>query len=209
MHTINVGRPRTYIRHGLTNSRIVNIWTNMVRRCENKKNTRYHKYGGRGIKCEWKDFSEFFKDMGASYDRHVKRHGEINTTLERINNDWNYCKSNCRWATQHEQMRNTARNVWLEYNGIRMVVQDWAKKIKITQPALIARLKRWGIKRALSTPKIKEEKFVYFKGKKYQVTDLARQLNLPKSTLFSRINRGWKGDKIGKKVKAINAITEK
>jgi hypothetical protein len=27
-------------------------------------------------------------------------------TLERMDNDWNYCKSNCTWATKKQQANN-------------------------------------------------------------------------------------------------------
>lgn len=75
-------------------------WCDMKQRCYNPKNWAYKYYGGRGIKVceEWKNsFLTFAKDMG--------EHPE-GMSLDRIDNDGDYCKSNCRWATKKEQMNN-------------------------------------------------------------------------------------------------------
>ena len=75
-------------------------WSDMKQRCFNKKNKAYSYYGGRGITMseEWKkSFKTFYQDMG-------KRPEGL--SLDRIDNEGNYCKENCRWATWSEQMLN-------------------------------------------------------------------------------------------------------
>jgi superfamily II helicase len=73
----------------------------MKKRCYNKNATNYQYYGGRGIYVsrQWlESFEKFYEDMGP---RPSKDH-----SLDRINNDKNYSKSNCRWATKTEQQVN-------------------------------------------------------------------------------------------------------
>lgn len=75
-------------------------------RCKYKSNASYKNYGWRWIVCEWKTFEEFKDDMYESYLEHVKKFWEKQTTIDRIDANWNYCKDNCRWATYSEQNRN-------------------------------------------------------------------------------------------------------
>ena len=74
-------------------------WKCMKSRCYSKTDKDYHNYGGRGITfCdEWADFENFLRDMGER---------PPGKTLDRIYNDGNYCKINCRWATPKEQRAN-------------------------------------------------------------------------------------------------------
>src|SRR3990167_6192898 len=98
-------------------SRFYMIWNNMKNRCESIYSTSFYLYGGRGIKCLWNSFGKFQDDMYKSYLKHIEDFGENDTTIDRINNDGNYCKENCRWATRKEQGRNKRSNVFITFNN--------------------------------------------------------------------------------------------
>lgn len=85
-------------KHGMVNTREYTIWAGMVKRCTNPNNKKFHYYGGRGIKVSesWLSFENFYNDMGDSNG----------LTIERVDNDGNYCKENCIWADMKVQSAN-------------------------------------------------------------------------------------------------------
>lgn len=114
------------------------IWMAMKDRCTRKTCKSYHHYGGRGITvCKrWmKSFQNFIDDMGV---RPTTKH-----SIERLNNNKGYSPKNCKWVTRTVQNRNLRRNVYLDYNGERLVLSEWADRMKIPRDVLRTRF-RWG-----------------------------------------------------------------
>ena len=147
------------IKNGMSGTRFYSIWSNMKARCFNTTSfPEAHCYSLRGISMcnEWKDFQIFYDDMYESYIDHVNEYGEKDTTIDRIDVDRNYEKENCKWSTLREQFNNKTNNHFIEYNGERNTVANWARKLNMSYSVLISRIQRgWSIERAFTTPVIK------------------------------------------------------
>lgn len=127
--------------HKMSKTRQWTVYSAMKRRCNNKNNKRY---GGRGITyCDkWKTFNGFWKDMEEGYKDYL--------TLDRIDNDGNYCKENCRWTTNVQQANNRKTNVILFRDGIGKTISEWAREIGIKPMTISWRYKHgWDINKIL------------------------------------------------------------
>jgi predicted XRE-type DNA-binding protein len=106
----NVKRMTT---HGMHKTRQYQCWADMKTRCDSISNEFYDYYGGRGITyCDkWKTFEGFWEDMQEGYSDSL--------TINRRNNDGNYCKENCEWDGRNFQghMRRKLRGTYLSVIG--------------------------------------------------------------------------------------------
>ena len=108
-------------KHNLSNTKLYRVWADIKNRTLNLKNVEYINYGGRGITIcdEWKnDFKSF-------YDWSISNGYEENKglSIDRIDNDGNYCPENCRWTTKAIQARNQRihKNNTSGYKGVCFV----------------------------------------------------------------------------------------
>lgn len=122
-------------KHGMKDTPIHRIWWAMMQRCHDKNSQAYPRYGGRGINvcARWQEFAAFYADMG---DR------PAGMSLERINNDGDYEPGNVRWASSKDQANNRRSNRFIEHNGERLTVAQWAAKSGVPMGTLWSRLKR-------------------------------------------------------------------
>lgn len=121
-------------KHKMTRTKIYRIYNWIRQRCTNKNYPEWHLYWWRGIKCEWNSFEEFRDDMYEHFIDHSNKFWWRNTSIDRIDNNGNYSKENCRWATTKEQSRNRRSNimVWdiclLDYcklHNLKYVTVEW------------------------------------------------------------------------------------
>lgn len=125
--------------------RLYDLYHNIKSRCNNHKNCNFRRYGGRGIKIEWLTFNEFFNDMSPTY--------KSGLTIERINNNDNYSKNNCRWATRKEQANNRITNRLIKFRGKKLTLTQWAENFGIKPKTLNQRLfYGWSVERSLCQP---------------------------------------------------------
>lgn len=132
------------------------IWDGMKKRCNCPTDKHYKWYGERGITVckEWSESFQTFKKWA------LNNGYRDNLTIDRIDNDGNYCPENCRWVTQKEQCNNTRRNRMISYMGKIQTMTQWSEEIGISVDTLSSRLNLgWSVEKALTTPIRKHKKY--------------------------------------------------
>ena len=137
-------------KHGGKGTRLYKIWKHMKKRRNNPNDIGYHKYGGRGIKVcpEWNSNFVPFRDwaLANGYSDEL--------TIDRIDNDKGYSPENCRWTTPKAQANNRRSSRYIEFNGERRTISEWADVTGIPQNVINGRIYHgWSIERALTQPK--------------------------------------------------------
>lgn len=136
-------------KHNLSKHPLYKIWCAMKKRCFNSKDLSYKTYGAKGISVceEWKnDFQSFYDwSMSNGYSKSL--------SIDRIDNNGNYCPENCRWADKKTQANNTSTNRFITFNNETKTLAEWARYYNLSYSCLSSRLsKNWSLERALLTP---------------------------------------------------------
>lgn len=137
-----------WYKHGGYKTRLYRIWCLMKSRCFNEHYDRYKDYGGRGISIDprWLNFENF--QTWAYFNGYSD-----GRTLDRIDNNGNYCPENCRWATPKEQSNNRRSNRIIKYNNETHTAEEWSSITGLRANTIITRLNRgWSVKDALTVP---------------------------------------------------------
>ena len=133
--------------HGMSRTRIYNIWSTMKQRCTNPHHCKYKNYGGRGVSIadDWNSFSAF-------YEWAIQNGYDENLTLDRICSDGDYEPHNCRWVNQREQQNNRTNNRRIEIDGESHTLSEWSEISGIHLSTIWGRLKKgWSEKDAVFT----------------------------------------------------------
>lgn len=133
MRTIRTGLFKDKNLGARAQYRAYSCWNEMKRRCYDPNRKGYKHWGGRGIViCDrWlNSFESFLADMGEC---------EKGYSIERKDVNGNYEPSNCIWMLRNKQNGNKTNSVWLEYDGRKMILSDWAREFGINS----VRITRW------------------------------------------------------------------
>lgn len=131
--------PHFNTRHGCSvgpRRKLYDVWLQMHRRCYSPSCKDYPAWGGRGITIcqEWHDVRAFVAWAEASgYCEGV--------TIDRRDNDGNYCPENCHWIPNEQQSSNTRRLTYLEAFGERRRIDEWSAITGIKYRTLKMRIK--------------------------------------------------------------------
>lgn len=152
-------------------------------RCLSETDRDYAFYGGRGIQFRLGTPKEFLQNMQASWFK--------GGTLERIDNEGHYEYGNIRWATRREQCLNTRNARKVEFNGVTKNLCEWAEELGISPGSLAERIDKWGVERALITPKQNpyRKQTVVINGREVTLAEVQKALGISRATLLERLQK--------------------
>lgn len=177
-------------------------WKSLKDRCDNMKNKKYHNYGGRGITYDptWKDFNKFLQDMGPK--------PTPNHSIDRIDPNGNYCKSNCRWATRLEQEQTKRKPSYIDITGQVFNYLTVLKPAKTEKGEFkwlckcecgtLTYVRPYKLKsgHTKSCGCLQKARLVLYKGIPYTTKDLSQVVNVSRNTLDKRRSKGWSDKEI-------------
>ena len=132
--------------HRESKTRLYRTYCHILERCNNPKCKEYKWYGARGIKCEFKSYTDF-RDFALANGYNDS------LTTERIDVNGNYCKENITFIPKRLQARNTRTNVFMTYKGLTLCASEWAEILGCNQDTLTRRKRNgWSDKKTLETP---------------------------------------------------------
>ena len=119
--------------HGQKGSPTWSSWQAMKSRCLDPANVAFSRYGGKGVTIDpkWYEYEGFLEDMGERPE---------GTSLDRFPDvSGNYCKLNCRWATDKQQARNKSSSRTVLLNGEVMHLYDACESLGVSSKKVYCR----------------------------------------------------------------------
>ena len=97
-------------------------------------------------------FIEIFKGIKPSSTNSDSAIAIIHS-IDRIDVNGDYCPENCRWGTLEEQNNNKTNNKYLEYDGEKLTIPQWSRKLGISRHVIYSRISAgWTTERIILQP---------------------------------------------------------
>lgn len=164
-------------------------WKAMKARCYSSCNKDLNYQKNNISVCErWKNsFENFLEDMGNCPKGY---------SLDRIDNNGNYTKENCRWTTNTIQTSNRGEfNKIFTYNNQTHTLKEWSKILNIKYTTLWLRIYRSNLSFEDAVKEDPFNKLILYKGEKKLLHEWCKILNLPLQTIIDRKFQGWSPEK--------------
>lgn len=134
------GNPRSFNTYTWDNQRIRNIFSGMKSRCYDPDDKSYRWYGAKGIKVcdEWLKNPKLFEKWA------LENGYDDNLTIDRENENKDYCPENCRWITGNDNAKYKSTTSLIDVDGEVHTGQDWARKLGFGQNQINTYIRKYG-----------------------------------------------------------------
>ena len=144
-HLDRNGNYYNFNKYTWDNKRIGNIFKGMKGRCYDKNDKSYKWYGEKGIKVykEWIDNPKLFEIWARSNGY------EDNLTIDRIDENKDYCPENCRWISNSDNAKYKSTTSLIEVNGEIHTGKDWAKILGFGPNLINNYIRKYGLENTI------------------------------------------------------------
>lgn len=180
-------------KKGLSNTPEGRTLNRAMQRCYNINEKSYEDYGGRGITVSQRykgtdGVENFIQDVGTKPGPGF--------SIDRIDNDGNYCPGNLQWSTDKQQADHKRNTRLITYKGETLNIAQWSERVGIHRSITRTRLESgWSVADALETPVTPRSRMITYNGETLSLTSWAERLGTCCETLCSRLSRGWSIEK--------------
>ncbi|MCM1214016.1 MAG: hypothetical protein NC548_05800 [Lachnospiraceae bacterium] len=167
-HAKSCGCKKSEVGHGYSQTKLYSTWQSMNKRCYLPTYHEYPRYGARGITVcdEWNAkfidtspvhpflaFRAWAIIAGYPADESSLEFTRNEYSLDRVNNDGNYCPDNCAWRTARDQALNRSNNHVLTVMTYSFPIAVWSDIMHIGYHTIRNRLLAgWTEEEAVLTP---------------------------------------------------------
>lgn len=160
-HLYISGNLRSFNTYTWENQRIRSIFSGMKSRCYDPDDKNYQWYGAKGIEIcdEWLRNPKLFEKWA------LENGYDDNLTIDRENENKDYCPENCRWITSNDNARYKSTTRIIDVDGESHTGREWADVLKIGTNVVNTYIRKYGeentkefIKRFLENPGEKPKK---------------------------------------------------
>lgn len=122
------------------------IFDGMKKRCYDESVESYRWYGAKGIKVcdEWMDDPSKFEEWALANGY------KDELTIDRIEEDKDYCPENCRWITKIHNSKYKSTTSMINVNGVIHSGKDWARILGIGLNTINKYVRKYGLNNTIS-----------------------------------------------------------
>jgi hypothetical protein len=113
----------------------------MKDRCYNSNDKSYRWYGAKGIQIydEWIENPKSFEDWA------VENGYDDSLTIDRINENKDYCPENCRWVTLEDNSKYKSSTSLISVDGETHTGRDWAQVLGLGVNTINMYVRKYGL----------------------------------------------------------------
>lgn len=149
-HCTHVGLGGTKVsflsKYSWSNPKLESIFQGMKRRCYKPSDKSYRWYGLKGIKIcdEWINDPKVFEDWALSNGY------SDGLTIDRIDENKDYCPENCRWVTASKNSKYKSTTQIITIGNISKTGKDWSRFLGLSVNTINSYVRRYGLYNTIS-----------------------------------------------------------